>query len=117
MNRQRLPNWRASIDPHLELVRQLMRDDLSLEQAWCLLNAAAQLDRAASATVESLMHSLRERRTVALTERDTQRRISELSEQQLHEVCGRLQKLTIAQPWTTDQLKPLVEAWKALHHA
>jgi hypothetical protein len=106
---------RKPADPHLGLLRQLMRDDVSLEQAWRVLNRAAQLDRAASATVEALMHSLRERRTAALTERDTQRRIGELSEAQVREVGARLRALKITTPWSAAEIERLLKTWIACH--
>jgi hypothetical protein len=86
-----------------------------LEQAWRVLNRAAQLDRAASATVEALMHSLRERRTAALTERDTQRRIGELSEAQVREVGARPRALKITTPWSAAEIERLLNTWIARH--
>ena len=106
---------RKPADPHLELPRHLMRDDVSLEQARRVLNAATQLDRAASATVEALTYSLRERRTAALTERDTQRRIGELSEAQVREVGARLRALKITTPWSAAEIERLLNTWIARH--
>jgi len=65
------------------------------------------------------MFGLRERGIKALQEANVRRRIGELSEQQLHEVCGRLQKFKphIAKAWTADEIERLVEAWTRLHHA
>jgi hypothetical protein len=51
----------------------------------------------------------------ALTERDTQRRIGELSEEQLHEVGARLQALKIVRSWTAADVERLVETWVARH--
>jgi hypothetical protein len=65
-------------------------NDISLECLWDQLNAAAQHNRAAGSTVTALLYSLRERGTRALAEPDTERRISELSEEQLHDVGARL---------------------------
>ena len=61
---------------------------------------------AAAMTVEALMYSLRERGTKALAERDTRRRISELSDEQALEVAGRLQRLKpeIARAWSADEV-------------
>ena len=106
---------RKPADPHLELPRHLMRDDVSLEQARRVLNAATQLDRAASATVEALTYSLRERRTAALTERDTQRRIGELSEAQVREAGARLRALKITTPWSAAEIERLLKTWIARH--
>jgi len=89
--------------------------EISLECLWHELNAAAQHGRAAASTVEALMYSLRERRTTALTEPDTQRRISELSEEQLHEIGARLQALKIVRAWTAEDIEQLVETWVACH--
>ena len=72
--------------------------------------------RAASSTVEALMYSLRERRTAALAEPDTQRRISELSEEQLQQVGARVRALKLGLgPWTAKELEQLVRQWMALH--
>jgi hypothetical protein len=69
-------------------------------------------------TVEALMLGLRERGTNALTEPKVTRRLSELSESQLHEIAGRLQRLKpeIARAWTADAIIILVDAWN-MHHA
>jgi hypothetical protein len=92
-----------------------MADDVSLAEAWYKLNVAAQHGRAASATVEALMYSLRERGVKALDEPDTQRRVSELSEEQLHEAGGRLRALKIVKPWTATEIERLVETWLMYH--
>lgn len=67
---------------------------------------------AAPTTVEALMLSLRERSTAALLEPDCQRRLSELSEDQMIEVAVRLQKLKpeIAPAWSAEQVDALFEA-------
>lgn len=77
----------------------------------------AQLDGTPQPTVEALMFSLRSRGTSALEESSTKRRLSELSEQQLHEICGRLQRLkpTIARAWTSDEIIVLVDTWNKHH--
>jgi hypothetical protein len=105
---------RKPIDPHLAKLRELMADDVSLAEVWYELNSAHIRARAASATVEALMYSLRERGTKALTERDTQRRIGELSEEQLHAAGARLQRL--ARAWSAEEIERLAAAWMA-HHA
>jgi hypothetical protein len=103
-------------DLHLAL-HQLIEPSISLEQAWCVLNLAAQLDRAAASTLEALMFSLRQRRTAALSEPTTQYRLGELSEQQLHEVGARLQHLEpeIAKPWSADEIEQLTRTWITCH--
>lgn len=74
---------------------------------------------AARSTIEAAMFSLRERGTAALGEPDTQRRISQLNETQLHEVGARLQRFApkIARPWIAEEIGRLIETWEACHHA
>jgi hypothetical protein len=74
-------------------------------------------DRPAASTVEALTLRLRERGTSALIEPKVIRRLSELSEQQLHEVCERLQRLEphIAPAWKPEQVTILVDAWNLCH--
>ena len=59
---------------------------------------------AAFTTVEALMYSLRERGEAALHERDTRRRLSELSTNQVREVVTRLMRLRPKYPAITDEL-------------
>jgi hypothetical protein len=63
-------------------------------------------------TVEALMYSLRERGTKALEEPATERRLSELGDDQVIEVGDRLQKLKpeIARAWSTEEVKFLLRA-------
>ena len=79
--------------------------------------ATTDIPRPASpeSTVEAVMFSLRERGTKALEEPATKRRLSELSDQQLHEICGRLQRLNIAPAWAPEQITILVDAWNNCH--
>ena len=100
----------------LARLHKLMADDVTLEQAWCELNRAAQHGRAAASTVEALLFSLRQRRTKALDEPSTKHRISQLSEEQLHEVATRLQAVNITTPWSAEEVEQLAAAWIA-HHA
>src|SRR5262245_24221318 len=76
-----------------------------------------QLDGARQPPVEPLMYSVRERGTKALEEANTKRRLGDLSEKQLHEVCGRLQRLKphIAPAWMPEQITVLVDAWNKNH--
>jgi hypothetical protein len=73
--------------------------------------------RAAAATVEALMYGLREGIKSLATHPDRQRRLSQLSQRQLVEVCDRLQKFRpeIARPWTRDEVTKLVAVWKNIH--
>jgi hypothetical protein len=91
----------------------LLEPGVSLERAWHELKAAHFRGRAAQSTVEALMYSLRERRMAALTERDSQRRINELSETQVREVGARLRALKT--PWSADEIERLLETWIAYH--
>ena len=59
---------------------------------------------AAPTTVEALMYSLRERGEAALHERDTIRRLPELSTNQVREVVGRLMRLRPKYQAITDEL-------------
>ena len=83
--------------------------EISLERLWHFRGRAAQ------STVEALVYSLRWRGIKALDEPDTQRRIGQLSEDQLHEVGGRLQARTIVRAWTAADIERLVEIWVACH--
>jgi hypothetical protein len=91
--------------------RRLLDENASLEQARSEIQG-----RAAASTVEALMYSLRAGGT-ALTCPHTRRRLSELSEAQLHEVSARLQRFQprIAQPWTPVEVELLVAIWVDLH--
>ena len=72
--------------------------------------------RAAYSTVEALMYGLRSG-IKELSEPDTQSRIRELSEEQLHEVGARLQALQphVASAWTAEEVQRLCAAWMACH--
>ena len=63
------------------------------------------------------MFSLRERGTAALSEPDTRCRLSTLSEEQLHEVGARLQRLKpeTARLWSADEIEQLTKVWIACH--
>ena len=89
-------------------------DDSSLEHAWSGINDAPA--RAAASTIEALMFSLRAG-GVALACPHACRRLAELTEAQLHEVCARLQKLdlNIARAWTPIEVELLVAVWSDLH--
>jgi hypothetical protein len=104
-------------DDYLELLQALMQPDASLERAYGELQRRHVDGRAAAAAVEALMFSLRERGTAALKEASTLRRLSSLSEQQLHEVSARLQRLKpeIARAWSDAEVERLVEQWVTSH--
>src|SRR5262245_52894044 len=84
-----------------------------IERAYEELN---QLNHAVASTVEALMYSLR-RGVDELAKPDTQRRLSELSEDQLRAVCERLQnfKPEIAPAWTPEEIEALTSIWSAVH--
>jgi len=72
--------------------------------------------RGAASTIEALMFALRAGGT-ALSDPHARRRLSELSEAQLHEVSARLQKFqpNIARAWTPVEVEFLVAIWIDLH--
>jgi hypothetical protein len=96
--------------------RKLLDDDVSLTEAWYELNVAQFSGRAAQSTVEALVYQLR-KGGAELSESNARRRVSELSEQQLHEVSTRLQKFMphIARAWTPSEVELLVQMWSDLH--
>jgi hypothetical protein len=67
----------------------------------------------AASTGEALMFGLRDGIEALPTKPERLRRLSELSAEQLKEVCARLQnfKPTIARSWTADELAALVKIW------
>jgi hypothetical protein len=75
-----------------------------------------KIRRAAQSTIDALLYSLRSG-IAALKKPETQRRISELNEEQLHLVGGRLQRFKpeIARAWTPADIERLVETWGACH--
>ena len=121
-------SWQSLIDLHLEIVGMLTACP-TCGAAPCINPHFCELCRkadekqakktqpahndhsAAVSTVEALMVGLRERGTNALTEP------KELSEQQLHEVCSRLQRLKpeIARAWSPNEIILLVDAWNLCH--
>ena len=98
----------TSRQPESELER-----NPDIERAYAELN---QRNHAAASTVEALMYSLR-RGVDELTKPDTQRRLSELSEDQLRAVCERVQnfKPEIAPAWTPEEIEALTNIWSAVH--
>ena len=92
--------------------RELERNP-DIERAYAELN---RRNHAAASTVEALMYSLR-RGADELTKPDTQRRLSELSEDQLRAVCERVQnfKPEIAPAWTPEEIEALTNIWSAVH--
>ena len=102
--------------PHesAKIAWRLLDESFSLERAWSEINDAPA--RAAASAVEALMYSLRAG-GAALASPHARRRLSELSEAQLHEVSARLQKfqLNLARAWTAVEVEFLVAIWIDLH--
>jgi hypothetical protein len=95
----------------LKRLRRLLESNVSLERAY--RETSTLKGRAAASTVEALMFELRGGTSV-LSETACAR-LSVLSEQQLHDVCGRLQRLKIARAWTPDEITTLVDKWNGCH--
>ena len=93
----------------------LLDPKVSLEQAQRSL--LERRDGAAASTIEALMFGLRDGIEALPANPDKLRRLSELSADQLREVCARLQnfKPTIARPWTADEVAALVRIWGKSH--
>ena len=91
----------------------LLDPKVSLEQAQRRLFEHRR-DGAAASTVEVLMFGLRDGIHALPTRL---RRLSELSADQLKEVCPRLQNFEpkIARPWTADEVTALVRIWGKSH--
>jgi hypothetical protein len=96
-------------DPATERLRRLLDDSVSLEGAYWQHQHSKQ---AATSTVEALMYSLR-RGTGELAKAHAQRRLSQLSEEQLRDVCARLQNFNpnIATGWTPEEVRALISIW------
>jgi hypothetical protein len=98
----------VQIEPErLTQLRRLMSDNVSLDRACHELNSARCLD-APQATVEALMFSLREG-VAAFERRETLRRLSELSNEQVLEIATRVQRFKpeIAPAWTPEEVQAL----------
>jgi hypothetical protein len=103
--------------------RRLLASDLSFEGVWHELNN--QRDRAAASTVEALAYQTRAG-VSALCESSAQRRLAQLDERQMRELCGRLTKERWGlskngehpprvPPWKPDEIQSLVQLWSNLH--
>jgi hypothetical protein len=79
-------------DEH-ERLRGLLDDDVTLERAYYEINRHHFQGRTATSTIEALMAGLRERGMAALTDPKVERRLGEVSAEQLREVIARLIKL------------------------
>jgi hypothetical protein len=109
------------IDPPLwrEPPEQIPRDwgSTSLESLIGHFERARRGHGAPQATVEAFMLTMRDG-AKALSEASHLRRLKELSELQLHEVCARLQKFksNIARAWTPAEVEGLVTIWAELQN-
>jgi hypothetical protein len=94
----------------------LLDPKVSLEQAQHRPIEHHESRRTANTTIEALMYALR-RGGTALADPNNARRLSELSEAQLHGLCARLQNLkpTIARPWSAEEVEALVAIWWNTH--
>jgi hypothetical protein len=105
----------VEIEPErLKRLRDLLKDSTSFSRAYYEINTRRD-GGAPQPTVEALMFALR-RGGSALNESSNLRRLRELSEPQLHEVCARLQKFKpdIARAWTPAEVEALVGTWAEL---
>jgi hypothetical protein len=96
-----------SRDPHIEWLRSLMDDNVSLERAYAGVHARHFAGRAAESTVEALMLGLRERGTSALAEPATRQRLRQLNAGQIDELGDRLQRLS-SRPWSPEDIQQLI---------
>ena len=105
---------RRSESTEILRARRLLDENTSLECARTEMRNAP--GRAAASTVEALMYSLRAAGG-ALACPHARRRLSELTEAQLHEVCARLQAFRphVARAWTPVEVELLVAIWFDLH--
>jgi hypothetical protein len=94
--------------------RRLLDEEFSLERAWSEIKDPSA--RAAASTIEALMFSLRAG-GAALACPHARRRLAELTEAQLHEVCARLLKIApnIGRAWTPIEVELLVAVWSDSH--
>ena len=101
----------VEIEPErLKRLRNLLKDSTPFSAAY--YEIARRDGGAPQPTVEALMYALRKGGS-ALNESSNLRRLGELSERQLHEVCARLQKFKphIARAWTPAEIEALVVTW------
>jgi hypothetical protein len=92
-------------------------DEMSLEPVMAHFERARRRHGAPPTTVEALMFAMRSG-AKAVSESSNQRRLKELTEVQLHEVCARLQnfKSNIARAWTSAEIEGLVTIWAELQN-
>jgi hypothetical protein len=106
----------VEIDPErLVRLRRLLLKEVSFERAYHEILADRIRGRTSEAVVEALVFSLR-RGVNELARPDAKRRLSELSDGQLREVCKRLLsfKPEIATPWTPQEIEAICAIWDEL---
>jgi hypothetical protein len=99
-------------DPNVERHRRLLADSISLDRAHAETVAHHFKGRAATSTVEALAFQLRSGVSV-LKERDVRRRLSELSDEQLIEICARVQRHK-PEIWSDDDVDTLMKLRESL---
>jgi hypothetical protein len=99
----------------LARLRRLMADDVSLGRACHEIGRNRQ---APQQTIEALMLGLRSRGVNALNEAAVRQRLLALNDQQLNDVCRRLQRLKpeIAKPWGDEETQTLLTIQEGLRH-
>jgi len=90
---------------HLNRLRQLLDDDVSIDRFWVEVNTIR--GRAAWSTVEASAYQLRSAFS-ALSEPSAQRRLFEFSETQVRDIAKRLTR----RPWSEGQIKALLKMWE-----
>jgi len=95
-------------------LRRLIDDNVSLERAQ--REVSGRRSGAAASTVEALVFGLRDGIEV-LARPDTQRRVSDLDQKQLEDVCVRIQAFhpKIAPAWPTEDVDLLISLWRKRH--
>lgn len=79
-------------------------DAMNLDQLSFALNDQRRFGRAAYSTVEAVMYELRTHGVAQLSKPNCQRRLSELSNDQVREVIERLHRMRPTYPAITDDL-------------
>jgi hypothetical protein len=107
---------RQPVSNDLQRLWRLLDSNVSLDRAYAEIHRHWFSGRAAASTVEALVFSLRAG-VAALSELNTLRRLSELSDAQLREVATRLQKFKpdIASTWAREDVEVLVAVRSAVY--
>ena len=92
-----------------ERLRRLLSDDVTLERTYYEIKRHHFQGRAATSTIEALIVGLRERGMAAFMDPKVERRLGEVSAEQLREVIARLIKLRPQCRAITDELLQQLE--------